>query len=225
MKNRVLFKIVSPIIIVGLFVIFVFVAVSYGSLSAEIYGIFALVVVFIFLFGFAIGQKFTSPLRQLLDRVEKLSQGEFTSRVYLETKDEFEDLAQSFNKIAEELERSHEAAREAESMADVKVRAKTRELGEEINNLEEKVKNRAEELQRMIEETKKLQDLAKSREAEIARLRKEIMDLRSSVSQGGPKLQNGPANRGQPRSSQPHPPQPQHPQQPRPQSPQPKIYQ
>lgn len=228
MRNKILFKIVSPIVVVGLFVIFVFVSINYGSLNAEIYGIFALTAVFVFLFGFAIGQKFTSPLKQLLDKVEKLSQGEFTSRIYLETKDEFEDLAESFNKIAEEMERSHEAAREAEGMADMKIRAKTRELGEEIINLEEKVKNRADELQAMFEETRKLQDLVKNREIEIAKLRKEIMDLRSSFgNRGNQKPQINIIHRNQPRPPQPNPPQIQRPQQDmqRPQSPQPQNFQ
>ncbi len=181
MANKLLYKIASPIIIVGVFIIAVFYAVNNGNVSVEIYGIFALVVVFVFLFGFAIGQKFTSPLQQLLDRVQRLSQGEFTSRLYLGTKDEFEELAGAFNKIAEDLEKSHAEVREAESMADVKVRAKTRELGEEILNLEEKVKNRADELQRVMDEVTKLQDLAKGREEEITKLRKEIADLRVSV--------------------------------------------
>jgi methyl-accepting chemotaxis protein len=210
MANRLLYKIASPIIIVGVFIIFVFFALNSGTVSVEIYGIFALVVVFIFLFGFAIGQKFTSPLEKLLDKVRRLSQGEFTSRIYLETKDEFEELARSFNKIAEDLEKSQEQAREAESMADVRVRAKTRELGEEIVNLEDKVKNRAEELQRMMDEVRKLQDLAKNREEEVVKLRKEIADLRV-----------------QPRSAQNRPAQPSRPQPPPPskQAPTPRFYQ
>ncbi|MBU3934671.1 HAMP domain-containing protein [Patescibacteria group bacterium] len=176
-SKKLLFKISFPIIIIGIFVIAIFTALNYEKLSVEIYAIFALVAVFVFLFGFAVGQRFSSPVRQLLEKAEKLSQGELNSRIYLGTKDEFEDLAKAFNKIAEELETSHKTAETAGDVADVKIRAKTQELEEEINNLERKVKNRAQEIQEIIGESEKLQELAESRAAEIVKLKKELQGL------------------------------------------------
>lgn len=177
MPKKILFRISFPIIIVGIFVIAIFTALNYESLSIEIYAIFAIVAIFVFLFGFAIGQRVASPMKQLLEKAEKLTRGELTSRIYLETKDEFEELSRAFNKIAEELEKSHTVAEEAESVADVRLRARTQELEEEINNLEQKVKNRAQELQKMIMESENLQKLVKNREAEIINLKKELKGL------------------------------------------------
>ena len=152
-RGSILISIALPIIIVGFFVIVVFASLNYENMTAEIYGIFVLVAVFVFLFGVAIGQRFSTPLKHLLDRAEQLSKGEFGPRVYLETKDEFEGLARAFNKIAEELQTSQETAQQAEAVSDVKVRAKTQELEEVICSLEQKVKNRANELQKMIKDS------------------------------------------------------------------------
>jgi len=174
MPSKFLFRVSFPIIIIGIFVIVVFLALNYENLSIEVYAIFTLIAIFVFLFGFAIGQWLSSPMKQLLEKAEKLSRDEITSRLYLETKDEFEELAKSFNKIAEELEKSYAATEKAEDIASVKIKARTQELEEEINNLEEKVRNRTEDLQKIIKESEELQILAKEREAEIIKLKKEI---------------------------------------------------
>ncbi|MFA5878486.1 MAG: HAMP domain-containing protein [Candidatus Staskawiczbacteria bacterium] len=176
-KSRIVYKIAAPIIIVGIFVISILVALNYENLTIQVYAIFGLTAIFVFLFGFATGQSFSSPLRQLLERAQRLSQGDFTPGSYLETKDEFEELAKIFNKIAEELNKSHEMAEKAGDVADVKIRAKTQELEEEVSSLEQKVKMRAQELQRMIGESEKLQELAKMRGAEIVQLKKELQGM------------------------------------------------
>jgi len=59
----------------------------------------------------------------------------------LETKDELSDLAKIFNKIAESLEESRGKEETAGRSADIKVKAKTQELEETINALEQKVQN------------------------------------------------------------------------------------
>lgn len=178
LRGRILFSITLPIILVGLFVIVVFTALYFESLTIEIYAIFTLVAIFIFLFGFAIGQKFSSPVKQLLEKAEQLSKGELSSRIYLETKDEFEELSKAFNKIAEELQESHTATEKAEDVADLKIRAKTKELDETIGILEQKVKNRAAEVQRIITESENLQGLVKNRETEIIKLKKELKEIK-----------------------------------------------
>lgn len=180
-QGKILLKIAMPIILVGLFVMIIFIALNYENLNLEIYAVFMLVVIFVFLFGFAVGQRFSTPIKQLLEKADNLSKGEFSSRIYLETKDEFEELARAFNKIAEDLEKSHQEAQQAESVADVRVKARTQEMEETISNLEQKVKNRAQDLQKVIQESEKLQELAKNRETEIIDLKKEIMQTRTSL--------------------------------------------
>lgn len=177
-QRKIIFQIAIPIILVGLFVIVVFTALYFESLTIEIYAIFTLVAIFIFLFGFAIGQRFSSPVKQLLEKAEQLSRGNLDSRIYLETKDEFEELSKAFNKIAEDLKESCANVEKAEGIADLKIRAKTKDLEETVSALEQKVKNRAADIQKIITESESLQNLIKSRETEIIELKKELKELK-----------------------------------------------
>ena len=176
--SNILVKIARPIIILGIFLISIFVALDYENLTANFYIIFLLVAIFIFLFGFAVGQRLTSPIKKLVEMATALAEGALKTRVYLETKDEFEQLSEIFNKIAEELEKSHSTAEQAKDIAEVRIRAKTQELGEIINNLEEKIRGRSTELQRMIGESEKFQTIVKGREKEIVELKKTINKLK-----------------------------------------------
>ena len=81
-------------------------------------------------------------VKKILDKATELSKGNLSSRVYLETKDELSELAEVFNKIAEELQASHEQEANTEKSVGIKVKARTKDLEETINALEQKVKNR-----------------------------------------------------------------------------------
>ena len=110
---------------------------------------------YVFLFGFATGQRFAVPVKKLLKRATDLSEGDLKTRVYLENKDELGDLAKIFNKIADELEKSHSKTETTEKSVGIKVKARTKVLEETINALEQKVKNRTLELQRIVDESEK----------------------------------------------------------------------
>ena len=179
--SNILVKTASPIIILGIFLICIFFALSYENLTANFYIIFSIVAIFIFLFGFAIGQRFASPVRKLVERATALAEGALKTRVYLETKDEFEQLSKIFNKIAEELEKSHSTAEQAKDIAEVRIKAKTQELEEVVADLEEKIRGRSTELQCMIEESEKFQGMVKERETEIIKLKKEIKELKETL--------------------------------------------
>lgn len=155
-------KIAIPIILAGLFAITVFIALDYQELKLNFYIVLILLAVYVFFFGFATGQSFVSPIRKLLERTTQLSEGDFSSRVYIETKDELSDLARSINKIAEELEQSRIKEQAAEKSVDIKVRARTQELEETINALEQKIKNRTIELERMQKELEQVKNNARA---------------------------------------------------------------
>lgn len=178
-QGKILFEVAVPIILVGLFVIVIFAALNYDSLNLQVYAIFTAVAIFVFLFGFAIGQKFTTPIRQLLERADKLTKGDLGSRIYIETKDEFQELAEAFNKIAEDLERTHTEVDQAEGVADVRTRARTQELEEIVRNLEQKVQNRSQDYEKVMAELEKLQTIAKEKEGEVVVLKKETDELRA----------------------------------------------
>ena len=147
-------------------------------MDTNFYIVFALITVYIFLFGFATGQRFAMPVKKLLKRAIDLSEGDLTTRIYLETKDEFSDLARIFNKIADELEKSRSETATTEKSVGIKVKARTQVLEETINALEQKIKNRTLELQRIVDESEKIQKKTKTQEIEIKQLRKELSGLK-----------------------------------------------
>jgi len=145
-------KIAFPIILSSIFAISVFIAVDYEELRPSFYLVLLFVAIYVFFFGYATGERFASPVKELLERANKLSEGDLSNRIYLDTKDEISELAKIYNKMAEELEASCEREKNTEKSVDIKVRAKTQALEETINALEQKINNRTIELQRLAKE-------------------------------------------------------------------------
>ena len=174
-------KIAIPIIITGIFIVTVFIALNYERLDLNFYIVLILVIIYIFFFGFATGQKFAAPVKKLLQRATDLSEGNLTTKIYLETKDEFGDLSKIFNKIAEELEESRSQTETTEKSVGLRVKAKTQALEETINALEQKVKNRTLELQKVVEDSEKIQERIKSKEPEAAQFKKPLNRLKEDL--------------------------------------------
>lgn len=174
-------KIAISVILGGFFSMAVFISIEHSKLDASFYMVFAMVIFFVFFFGLSIGQKFTSPIKKLLDEARELNKGNLSRRVYLETKDELAELANVFNKLAEDLETSHAQEQNTEKSVDIKVRVRTQELEETINALEQKVKNRTIELERLIAESNKLQEDTKNKGFETAQLKKELEDFKQKI--------------------------------------------
>jgi methyl-accepting chemotaxis protein len=174
-------KIALPIILAGLFTIIVLFSLGYGQLNLSFYVIILLLIVYVFFFGLAVGQSIFFPVKKLLNNATKLSEGDLSSRVYIETKDELSELAELFNKIAEELETSRGREEDVEKSVGIKVVARTRELEETIKALEQKVKNRTIELERLIDESNKLQQNLDGKKTETAQLKKELDDVKKRI--------------------------------------------
>lgn len=151
-------KVTIPIILVGVFAMAALIAVIYAQSGIIFYFVISFLVIFVLFSGIAIGQNLTSPIKKILDQATELSKGNLSSRIDLETKDEFSELAKIFNKIAEELEASHLQEENTEKSVGIKVKARTQEMEETINALEQKVKNRSIELERLTKELNVLQE-------------------------------------------------------------------
>jgi len=174
-------KISLPIILAGVFAITIFIALEYDALDPNFYVILVLLTLFMFFFGFATGQNLSSPVKKLLDRANELKNGNLSSRVYLETKDEFAELGRAFNQIAEELESSKNLEEKTEKSVDIKVRARTQELKDTIDMLEQKVRNRTVEHEKIMADAARLQQQAKAKELETAQLKKELAEVKSKI--------------------------------------------
>lgn len=180
--SKLSYKISLPIILAGIFAVTIFMAFDYDKLDPAFYIILVMLTIFMFFFGFATGQNLSSPVKMLLDRANELKNGNLSSRVYLETKDELAELARAFNQIAEELESSKSSEEKTEKSVDIKVRARTQELKDTIDMLEQKVKNRTIEHERLMSETQRLQLQTKEKEIEMSQLKKELLDMKTKIS-------------------------------------------
>ncbi len=152
-------KIAYPIILAGLFIIAIFIALNYEKLTVGFYVTISLLTVYIFLFGFATGQNFAGPVKKLLQKADDLNGGDMKARFYTQDTDEFGELGRAFNKIAEGFEESKSEIAILEKSMDIKVKARMQGLEETITSLEQKVKNRTLELQRVVKELEKVKKL------------------------------------------------------------------
>src|SRR3989338_7686439 len=166
-------KVAYPIIITGLFIIVVFIATAYQILDYNFYIVLVPLTVFLFLFGFAIGQKFALPVKELLKDADYLSKGNHKIRFYSENKDEFGQLAKVLNRVAEEFE----DGRSKIETLDTQVKLRTKTLEEIISVLEQKVKNRTLEGQIMSKDLEKIQLQLELKNTEIISLKNQIAEL------------------------------------------------
>lgn len=170
---KLILRISAPIILVGIFTLVSLVATGYENLEPSFYMMILFLAVYIFFFGFAVGQNIFSPVQKILNNATKLSEGDLSSRVYIETKDELSQLAGVLNKIAEKMEASRCKEEEIEKEIGIKVVARTRELEETIKALEQKVKNRTAKLEKLISESNRIREDSGNKKTETSQLKKE----------------------------------------------------
>src|SRR3989344_9246005 len=181
------FKIALPIIITGFFVMVAFIALNYENLNTSFYIIFFFLAAYVFLFGFAIGQNFTAPVRKLLQKADDLSKGDLKSRFYSESKDELGQLSGVFNRIADRLEESNTENEKIEKSVGIKVEAETQSLKDIINALEQKVQNRTLEVQKMVRDLEKFKEYSGEKEADSIVLKNQILELKEKLEKHGDK--------------------------------------
>jgi len=119
---------------------------NFENVKNQTYLIFLLIIVFVFFFSIVLSRRITYPIKKLIKATNELKKGNFDTRIVLKTKDEFEDLAESFNQMIQELQRARVLLEEEKTVLEIRVGARTRELRELAQSLDEKVKERTEEL-------------------------------------------------------------------------------
>lgn len=164
-------------------------------------------IVLIFLGGLAfilIASSFLSnsivkPVKKLTDTTREIAAGKLETKVKIRTRDEIGELAESFNRMTENLRKSREALEEAKASLEIKVkertkeleearasleikvRARTIELEELAGSLDEKVKERTKTLQGKVEELERFHRLTVGRELKMTELKKEIKKLKEEL--------------------------------------------
>ena len=122
-------------------------------------------------------------LRNLLFAVKEIQTGKKGIRAQIEGDDELAFLSKEFNKMIENIEKSHEILEDEKKTLDIRIKARTRELTEINQLLEEKVRERTRELQQKIDELEKFHQLTVGREMKMIELKKEIKKLKQELAE------------------------------------------
>ena len=95
---------------------------------------FALIVITLsLLFAFLLSRSLTQPISILVEGMQKVSSGDLTSQINVNTKDETKLLATSFNQMIKELKQSRDELQKINRELDKKVKARTLQL--EMQNI------------------------------------------------------------------------------------------
>ncbi len=139
-------------------------------------GLLVLITIFIGFISYYFSRKITNPLKILANDLEIIGKGNLGHRIKIKTGDEVEELAESFNQMAEDLNKSRTALEESKEVLEIKAVARTKELQELAKNLEEKVGDRTKELQEQLNELERFHRLTVGRELKMIELKKELRE-------------------------------------------------
>ena len=156
---------------------------NYKNINIQVVLILVLAAIFVIFFSVLLARKIYYPIRKLIRGTTLLKQGKLGTRVHLKTSDEFEELADSFNKMAEEIEDDRLRMKEANTVLEIKVRARTRELQELNDILKEKVKEKTQELQKKLQELERFNKLAVGREIKMIQLKNDLIKAEDRIKQ------------------------------------------
>ncbi len=143
-----------------------------------------LVVIFLFpiiLISFIISRKVIRPLKNLSITSKRVARGDFKARAVLYAKDEFGELADNFNKMTDDLGKAKQTMQEERDVLEIKVNARTKELNEMNEKLEQEVGNRTEQIQKKLVELEKMSKLMVGRELKMIELKKELQEKEGEI--------------------------------------------
>lgn len=128
---------------------------------------------------------FLSPLNALQRGMQRARQGNLDIVLPTAIAAEIGDLAQSFNGMLLDLRHTQANLQETNTVLEIKVNARTRELRELANRLEAKAQERTEELQSRVKELEKFRRFIVGRELKMMELKKELKRLQQSQENNG----------------------------------------
>jgi len=138
-----------------------------------------IILIFLFIISIYFSQLIVSPIKKLHRGMEIVRKGNLDYRVDIRTNDEIENLGTAFNQMTEELEKYHSASEESKTILQIKVKARTKELEELAEGLDNKVKDRTKLLEERLSELEKFHKLTVDREIKMIELKKEIKKLKN----------------------------------------------
>jgi len=161
--------------------------------------IFLTVLTLTLIISFLLGGSIVKPIKKLTGATKEIALGKLETKIEIRTGDEIEELADSFNRMTEDLRKSRKSLEkskatleikvrnrtreleEARTILEIKVRARTRELRGLAGSLDQQVKERTRELQERIDELEQFRKLTVGRELKMVELKKEIEKLKEKT--------------------------------------------
>jgi len=121
------------------------------------------------------------PLKKMTLACQEVRKGNLEVKVPVVSKTEIGELAETFNEMIKDLRKFHTALGEAKTVLEIKVEARTKELKELAEGLEEEVKRRTKEVYEKMADLERFQRLAVGRELKMIELKKEIEKFKKEL--------------------------------------------
>ncbi len=140
-----------------------------------------LIIPFSFLASFYFAKKIVEPLEELKKGAKIIGKGDFSHQIIIKTKDELEELANVFNLMTKDLNKARSVLEESRLVLKIRVDAKTHQLKELVESLEDRVKERTKEIEERLKELEKFHRLTVARELKMVELKREIERLKTEL--------------------------------------------
>jgi methyl-accepting chemotaxis protein len=130
--------------------------------------------VFIFIIAANFTKNLISPLQKIIHWTGGVAKGGAEQKLNILTNDEISEVVNYSREMVRELEAGR-------TIMEIKIQARTRELRELAENLDEQVKGRTKDLQKKIEELERFQRVTVGRELQMIELKKEIAAQKEQI--------------------------------------------
>lgn len=148
---------------------------------------------------FALSNFLLKNIKTISDVANSVAKNNFNIRANIKSRDEIGDLANTFNHMLDNIERSkiesedlnkklhdsYSKIRESEVSLELKIRERTKELEDIKATLEIRVHEKTAELQNRLDDLEKFRKLTTGRELRMIELKEEINILKNKLGRGG----------------------------------------